>query len=1184
LWIWASHEARFSGNTISGNAAQRGGGLYLNDSGLALTNNLISDNRASQAGSGLYVYDSGPRLAHNTIARNGSTGLAAGHDGDSSGLCVVNMAWSDWDSVTLTNTILVGHAVGISMTQDSKVKLEGTLWGAGDWANGTDWVGVGDIITGAHNVWGDPGFLDPDGGDYHIGPDSAAIDAGVPCNVKHDIDGDPRPAAWGFDIGADERPDVSLHVSQQVWPLVLNPGQTLTYTLHVTSAGTGAASDVQLADTLPDLQQALKVVASRGDCTANAAWGGTATCSLGTMSPGDTAHITLTARVMMALPPRLPWRMHNTAWVTAAEASHISHASALLHNCYTRLNDDPTTFVNVQDAIDASSQADDVVKVAGYCAVLNSRAGLRQIAYVDKSLTLQGGWNPTFHWRDTARFPATLDARGQGRVLYVVGDVALTIEGLRITGGNARELPYAYPSKGAGGGVYAITATVTLRQSQVFSNTAGDGGGLALVAGEATITDSRIFDNSVADDGVVWMWSYGGGLYAVDSRVTLDGNTISGNTADRYGAGLYLDDSDVLLRDNTISSNASEGSVGGLLASGNITLTNNTVFSNTAVGVGGGMSLGGNILLDGNVIINNIARGSSGGGVRLFGGATLNNNIIVGNKAERSGGGVFAVMSEGTWTNNIIADNQVNKAGSGLWLEGCSLRLLHNTIVRNGGLAGEGVCATTHTDFFTGPWPYYSTVALTNTIVASHSLGISVTHGNTVRLEATLWGADAWANDVDWAGNGLLVTGEHNVWGDPAFADPEVGDYHLGAGSAAKDGGIDAGVTVDIDGDPRPLFLGYDLGADEATTNLEGTVRVTPQSIHAGAPLTYTFSVTNTGAEDVRATVNAMLPAQVTSSGTFTWTPVIVAGGAWEQSLNTALAQDLTEPLPYEMRVTTDQGLSQAYADVLAPEFRVSKRASARVVRVGERVTYTLAITNTGDFYLHATISDTLPPHASLAQVSGQAEVLPGGVITWQTVIDAPGGVWQEQVVVTVEGVPSGTLTLAPDVPLHNVLRVNTEEDVAGVYTETVYVTRGFVYLPLALRDPRPPFLSLNKSATPDHDLQNGDTLTYTLTLFGPGLEVRLWDSLSPLVRYVPGSLSGSVTPDAAYDPIAHAVVWQGVLPTDAAQEVSFRVAVDVGGTGSLSLLVPIVNTAWLTSTESGVGVSDSVSVSPTPP
>lgn len=48
--------------------------------------------------------------------------------------------------------------------------------------------------------------MNPDAGDYHIGPDSATVDAGV----NDDIDGDSRPfdgdsdGVDKFDIGADE--------------------------------------------------------------------------------------------------------------------------------------------------------------------------------------------------------------------------------------------------------------------------------------------------------------------------------------------------------------------------------------------------------------------------------------------------------------------------------------------------------------------------------------------------------------------------------------------------------------------------------------------------------------------------------------------------------------------------------------------------------------------------------------------------------------------------------------------------------------------------------------------------------------------------------------------------------------------------------------------------------------------
>jgi hypothetical protein len=46
--------------------------------------------------------------------------------------------------------------------------------------------------------------LDPDADDYHIGPASAALDAGVDAGVMSDMDGDGRPQGSGYDIGADE--------------------------------------------------------------------------------------------------------------------------------------------------------------------------------------------------------------------------------------------------------------------------------------------------------------------------------------------------------------------------------------------------------------------------------------------------------------------------------------------------------------------------------------------------------------------------------------------------------------------------------------------------------------------------------------------------------------------------------------------------------------------------------------------------------------------------------------------------------------------------------------------------------------------------------------------------------------------------------------------------------------------
>ena len=46
--------------------------------------------------------------------------------------------------------------------------------------------------------------MDPDNGDYHIGPGSGAVDTEVGAGVMTDIDGDARPFGAGYDLGADE--------------------------------------------------------------------------------------------------------------------------------------------------------------------------------------------------------------------------------------------------------------------------------------------------------------------------------------------------------------------------------------------------------------------------------------------------------------------------------------------------------------------------------------------------------------------------------------------------------------------------------------------------------------------------------------------------------------------------------------------------------------------------------------------------------------------------------------------------------------------------------------------------------------------------------------------------------------------------------------------------------------------
>ena len=193
LIIRQSDDVLLLGNEIYSNTAgSSGSGLFLSGGqNIRLVNTLIAGNRATGAdGAGLHVINSGAHLLHTTLARNtGANGAYA----------------TGTASVWMTNTILVSHTVGVKTGHSlSSISLEATLWGAGEWANGVDVQGVpGTVATGTVNVWGDPGFVAPNSGDYHIGLGSAAVDRGVDGGVAEDIDGDPRPIGRP-DLGVDE--------------------------------------------------------------------------------------------------------------------------------------------------------------------------------------------------------------------------------------------------------------------------------------------------------------------------------------------------------------------------------------------------------------------------------------------------------------------------------------------------------------------------------------------------------------------------------------------------------------------------------------------------------------------------------------------------------------------------------------------------------------------------------------------------------------------------------------------------------------------------------------------------------------------------------------------------------------------------------------------------------------------
>ena len=455
-------------------------------------------------------------------------------------------------------------------------------------------------------------------------------------------------------------------------------------------------------------------------------------------------------------------------------------------SCYVQVSSTPgITYTAVQAAVDVANEGD-VVKVAGYCAGVQARTGVTQTVYISKNITIRGGYTVT-NWTtpDPGTNPTTLDARGQGRVLYITGDVSPTIEGMHITGGNAANLGGGAYANNAGGGMYVVTATAMISGDYVFSNTAMIGGGLYLQSSPAVLFNNVVTGNTAGA---------GGGVYLAGSIAMLIDNTISDNYADDGGGGLWLTSSPATLVGNVVISNTTLTLGGGVgLDGSSATLAGNTVADNAAESGGGIWLSDSPARLSGNLIVSNTAQVQGGGLELSYSDAAFDGNTISNNQS----GGVYLYRSGATFTNTVIADNQ----GPGITIERSAPLFLHTTIARN---TEEGVYVTT--DDIMVP----SVAVLTNTILTSHTVGVAVTSYNTAILDGVLWYGNA--TNTDDSGGLAMVAVTHAYTGTPAFA---ADGYHLTSGSAAIERGIDAGVMTDIDDDPRPQGAAPDLGADE---------------------------------------------------------------------------------------------------------------------------------------------------------------------------------------------------------------------------------------------------------------------------------------------------------------------------------------------------------------------------------
>lgn len=424
---------------------------------------------------------------------------------------------------------------------------------------------------------------------------------------------------------------------------------------------------------------------------------------------------------------------------------------------------------------------------------------------------------------------------GYGGGVFVMSSSPVTIERNRIEGNVALRGTATGGLYSRGGGLFFDGPLAVIRDNHVAGNVAtrsagGQGGGMGLhgLSASAAVEGNVVTGNraSYTADGD------GGGMYLLECNAVVADNHVFGNIASSsppaYGGGIYVDGGGGLIRNNAITGNstvvysAGQWAYGGGMAivessacaQDNLIAQNEAVVGDEASGVGGGVYVWrgaprfmGNQVLSNTAGSGNVAEGHGGGFALLSSAPWLEGNIITGNRAPGAvgglGGGVhIASCAAFTLTNNIIAHNGISAtvgapaAGSGVEISYSRGQMAHNTIVANSSGGGNGVHIIGMSD-----------VLLYNHIIISQTVGIV----NATPLSSTVT-ADHTLFEGNGANYGSGVTSVNEVAGPANLT----GNYHLRSGSGAIDRALPlAWATQDVDGDPRPLGAGPDVGADE---------------------------------------------------------------------------------------------------------------------------------------------------------------------------------------------------------------------------------------------------------------------------------------------------------------------------------------------------------------------------------
>ena len=189
-------------------------------------------------------------------------------------------------------------------------------------------------------------------------------------------------------------------------------------------------------------------------------------------------------------------------------------------------------------------------------------------------------------------------------------------------------------------GVLTVTNSTFSGNSISFTN----GGAIYnLAAGTVTISNSTFIDNRAG---------LGGGI-SNSGLMTIADSTFSANIVNLGGGGIFNhNNGSLLLTTSTIANNqTTEGDGGGIYNNGTMTITTSTISGNTTFRFGG-IGNGGTLTVNNSTISGNTA--DKGGGIYNAGTLQMTNSTIAANNGVSSAGGIYNTADGTVQSRNML--------------------------------------------------------------------------------------------------------------------------------------------------------------------------------------------------------------------------------------------------------------------------------------------------------------------------------------------------------------------------------------------------------------------------------------------------------------------------------------------------------------------------------------------------